>query len=248
MSRMLMFESTVDYEMPCGQAMSDTNTNTYMVTVKAEAGGEIEMVEVTVMVTNEEEVGTVSLSPESTVAGSPVTASRTDPDGDITDLTWTWETSSDMATWSAATGAVVSEGTASTYTSVEDDADDYLRATASYTDRYDSSNSESGVYGRGSSRGRQRCLPHSPVRPATRTIAENTAANTNIGDLVAATDPNGDTLTYSLGRAGRGFVLCRFRAQGQLQYLGGPGLRGPRVPTASKSRPPIRMGSPTPLT
>ena len=50
-----------------------------------------------------------------------------------------------MATWSAATGAVVSEGTTSTYTSVEDDADDYLRATASYTDSYDSGNSESGV-------------------------------------------------------------------------------------------------------
>ena len=42
MSRMLMFESAPDYEMPRGQAMSDTNTNTYMVTVKAEAGGEIE--------------------------------------------------------------------------------------------------------------------------------------------------------------------------------------------------------------
>ena len=37
--------------------MSDTNTNTYMVTVKAEAGGEMEMVEVTVMVTNVVELG-----------------------------------------------------------------------------------------------------------------------------------------------------------------------------------------------
>ena len=57
MSRMLMFESAPDYEMPRGQAMSDTNTNTYMVTVKAEAGDVMETVEVTVMVTNEEEDG-----------------------------------------------------------------------------------------------------------------------------------------------------------------------------------------------
>ena len=34
--------------------------NTYMVTVKAEAGGEMEMVEVTVMVTNVDEIGTLS--------------------------------------------------------------------------------------------------------------------------------------------------------------------------------------------
>ena len=56
MSRMLMFESAPDYEMP---ADADTN-NTYMVTVKAEAGGEIQMVEVTVTVTDEDELGALS--------------------------------------------------------------------------------------------------------------------------------------------------------------------------------------------
>ena len=34
---------------------------------------------------------------------------------------------------------------------------------------------------------------------ATRTVAENTSANTNIGDAISATDPDGNTLTYSLG-------------------------------------------------
>ena len=34
---------------------------------------------------------------------------------------------------------------------------------------------------------------------ATRTIAENTAANTNIGTPVTATDANNDLLTYTLG-------------------------------------------------
>ena len=195
MSRMLMFESAPDYESPMGGANDDSNT--YMVTVKAEAGGEMEMVEVAVMVTNEEEMGTVSLSPESPVAGSPVTATLTDPDGGITDLTWTWETSSDMATWSAATGAVVSEGTTSIYTSVEDDADEYLRATASYTDSYDSGNSESGVSGVVVDAD-VNVAPEFPSGPATRSIAENTAAGTNIGAPVAATDANGDTLVYSL--------------------------------------------------
>ena len=35
----------------------------------------------------------------------------------------------------------------------------------------------------------------------TRSIAENTAADTNIGSAVAATDPDDDTLTYTLGGA-----------------------------------------------
>ena len=35
--------------------------------------------------------------------------------------------------------------------------------------------------------------------PATRTIAENTDAGTNIGDPISATDADSDTLTYSLG-------------------------------------------------
>ena len=40
--------------------------------------------------------------------------------------------------------------------------------------------------------------PEFPSATATRTIAENTAPNTNIGAPVAAIDPNGDTLVYSL--------------------------------------------------
>ena len=193
MSRMLKFSSAPDYESPMGGA--DNDSNTYMVTVMAEAGGEMEMMEVTVMVTNEEETGSVSLSPESPVVGSPVTATLTDSDGGITRLTWIWETSSDMATWSAATGTVTSEGTTSTYTSVDDDVDDYLRATASYTDGYDSGNSVSS----GSAKVvASNVAPAFPSATATRSIAENTAANTNIGAPVAAIDPNGDTLTYSL--------------------------------------------------
>ena len=77
MSRMLKFSSAPDYESPMGGA--DNDSNTYMVTVMASAGGEMEMVEVAIMVTNIEEAGTVTLSPMSPVVGSEVTASLTDP-------------------------------------------------------------------------------------------------------------------------------------------------------------------------
>ena len=54
----LSFASAPDFEMPMGGA--DNDSNTYMVTVEAEAGGEMEMVAVTVMVTNVDEIGTLS--------------------------------------------------------------------------------------------------------------------------------------------------------------------------------------------
>ena len=41
--------------------------------------------------------------------------------------------------------------------------------------------------------------PSFAAASATRAIAENTAADTNIGAAVAATDPEGDTLSYTLG-------------------------------------------------
>ena len=130
MSTMLKFSSAPDYEMPRGAAMSDTNTNEYMVTVKAEAGGEMEMMAVTVMVTNEEEGGTVNLSTMSPVVGSEVTASLTDPDGGITGTTWQWASADAMdGDFEDITGA-----DSASYTPVEDDAGMYLQATASYTD------------------------------------------------------------------------------------------------------------------
>ncbi len=60
LSRMLKFRSAPNYEMPRGQAMSDTNTNTYMVTVKARKGDNMAMQSVTVMVTDVAELGMLS--------------------------------------------------------------------------------------------------------------------------------------------------------------------------------------------
>ena len=62
MSRMLKFtaEDGPDYDNPRGEPMSDTNTNTYMVTVKvadSSASDVFDIVEVTVMVTNVDELG-----------------------------------------------------------------------------------------------------------------------------------------------------------------------------------------------
>ena len=57
MDRMLKFSSAPDYEDPMGGA--DNDSNTYMVTVMAKAGGEMRMVKVEVMVDNVNELGTL---------------------------------------------------------------------------------------------------------------------------------------------------------------------------------------------
>ena len=128
---MLKFRSAPDYEMPRGMAMSDTNTNTYMVTVKAEAGGEMAMMVVEVMVTNVDEEGTVTLSSMTPVVGVELTATLADPDMVTEDtVTWQWSKSMTMD----GTSEDIDGATMMTYTPVAADDGYYLMAEAMYTD------------------------------------------------------------------------------------------------------------------
>ena len=94
---------------------------------------------VAVTVTNTEEDGEVTLSGQQPEVGSAsgrgITATLTDPDGGLKEITWTWATSSFSnigGTWSdvqTSTG-----GTSSTYKSKVGDVSDYLRVTVTYKD------------------------------------------------------------------------------------------------------------------
>ena len=62
--------------------------------------------------------------------------------------------------------------------------------------------------------------PVFPAATVTLSVAENTAANTNIGSPVAATDTDGDTLTYSLeGTDGGSFGIVSTSGQIQTKTL-----------------------------
>ena len=191
MSRMLKFSSAPDYETPMGGAANDSNT--YMVTVMASAGGEMAMQEVTVMVDNVEEAGTVTLDPMRPSVGTAITATLADADI-VETVSWQWASSDAMD----GTFTNISGATSATYTPVAADAGMYLRAMATYTDGFDSGNVEMAVSASAVSQVAVNVAPVFASATATRSIAENTAANTNIGNPVAANDPNGDTLTYSL--------------------------------------------------
>ena len=85
---------------------------------------------VTILVTDLEEPGTVTLSAPTARVGVPLRAAVTDPDGGVTDVEWQWELSEDQAEWTA-----ISDATSASYIPTADDEGRFLRVTASYTDR-----------------------------------------------------------------------------------------------------------------
>ena len=86
-SGVLTFKVSPNFESP-GDANED---NAYEVSVVATDGdAQTSRRDVTVTVTNVNEPGMVTQSAVQPRVGVPITASLTDPDGDISDLTWLW--------------------------------------------------------------------------------------------------------------------------------------------------------------
>ena len=75
--------------------------------------------------------GSVSLSPQSPVAGMAVTASVTDPNGGVTNIRLQWSRSADGTAFTDIAGE-----TSASYTTVDADGGMYLRAMATYDDSY----------------------------------------------------------------------------------------------------------------
>ena len=119
----------------------------------------------------------------------------TDMYPNITGATWQWAktmTPDIMASWMDITDA-----TDAAYTVMDADEGYHLRATAMYDDGE----------GMGKMASEETMMvmmmtmnaaPMFESETATRVVAENTAAGMNIGNPVAASDANGDALTYTL--------------------------------------------------
>ena len=160
---------------------------------------------VTITVENVEEPGVVTISPPRGWADvtTQFNAALSDDDGAISGTTWQWARSPNgRSRWTD-----IASATLDSYTVTADDANQYLRATASYTD------------GQGSGKTASATLraPVGDIRPATNTapaFSEATTTRTvsagatratgatpgrNVGSPVTATDSDqGDVLTYSL--------------------------------------------------
>ena len=178
------------------QAGLDHETrSSYTVTVTASDGALTATVDVTVTITNIDEAGTVTLSTDQPAARAEITAALTDPDEGVSGAVWQWERSSDGNTGWAGIGT----GSPS-YTPVDGDVGYHLRATASYTDGHGPGKTAQAASTQAVQAGSNR-PPEFDSATAAREVPENTEAGENIGAPVTATDPDNDTLTYTLSGA-----------------------------------------------
>ena len=210
---MLTFRSSPDYENPADMGMD----NMYMVTITADDGTYMDTHDVMVMVTNEDEPGRVTFwrdgadaTTAAIVVGDMLTGLAEDPDGNdgdtppitdmypnITGATWQWArtTTPDMMdSWMDITGA-----TDAAYMVMDADEGYHLRATAMYDDGEGMGKMASEETMMVMMMMTMNAAPMFESETATRVVAENTAAGEDIGNPVAASDANGDALTYTLG-------------------------------------------------
>ena len=124
-----LFLQPPDFEAP----VDDDDDNVYEVIVFAQAGSALTLKSVFVTVTDENEAGTLTLSSSRPRLGTALTATLSDPDTVSGTVEWKWERSAGRNAWTVIDGAA-----SSIYTPVAADGENYLRATASYTDRHPS--------------------------------------------------------------------------------------------------------------
>ena len=187
----LMTLAALDYETKA----------TYSVTVTAsDSGGLRDSIDVTITVTNEEEMGEVTLwagADALTMApqvGDTITGAVMDPDGGVTGESWQWaktKTPAMMDSWMPSTGA-----TNAAYTVTEGDTGYHLRVMATYTDAAGTDMEYSPATMMVTA---MMTVPMFDSETATREVAENTEASMDIGAPVTATDADGDALDYTLG-------------------------------------------------
>ena len=180
------------------------------------------MLKVSIMLTNEEELGMLTLSPKQPQVGTQLTATLTDPDGGITGQSWSWERSQNGSDWSPIANAA--EGR---YTPVQADLNHYVRVTVQYSDGHGSGKRLQQI-----SNHQTRSLNNQP--PAfdnskfERSVPENSTADTTVGTAVVASDPENKTLSYRLS-GDNNFTIDS--ATGQIRVASGAALDHERRPT-----------------
>ena len=209
----LSFKSAPNFEMPTDRANPDVTPppdeedNVYNVTVRFSDGGTpAGEHSVTVTVTNVEEDGSVSISPLQPQEGSELTATVTDPDGNV-QAEYQWSKSGTMS----GTYDDIADADEMTYTPTADDVGSHLRVTARYVDGHGSDIDDPVMATSTKSVRADTTANEAPTIPdqnistddvdtaITRHVLENMPAGTMVGPPVTAVDDNIDDLTYAFG-------------------------------------------------
>ena len=146
---------------------------------------------VTITVNNLDEAGTVALDNTAPRAGDPVSAALSDPDGDTSGEAWQWQRS----------GTDIPGATSSSYTAGAGDLGHALRARVEYTDPQGAGKSAVST--------ETAAVSNNPPAfdtdgPVSMSVAEDAATGTNVGEPLAATDPNDDPMSFALSGDGAG--------------------------------------------
>ncbi len=188
----LSLRQSPDYEGP-----QDANRdNRYQVEVRAYDGMNRSTLDVTVTVGNVDEPGAITLSSIQPQVGTSMVATLSDPDGGVSGASWQWFTSTDQATWSSITGAVRSG-----YTPVVGDEGAYLQVTVSYNDgEGQGKNAEMALASTVRAAPVTNSPPEFPSTRVQREVSEGAPSGRALGAPVAASDPDGDKLLYTLDK------------------------------------------------
>ena len=141
----LSFKGQADFETP----MDANGDNIYEVTVVASDVEQMAKRAVSVKITDSDEAGMITLSSENPEAGTPVTATLEDSDGQVINVSWTWyeldtagATPTDADKIDPDDVTVSADGMMSSYTPTSGDINKYLRVMAEYTDRTEDENND----------------------------------------------------------------------------------------------------------
>ena len=199
--RKLDFKVAPDYEMPA----DDNGDNVYKVTLVATDGNMTGKRDISITVTNEDELGKVTLSPEQPHLGGPVMADLKDPDGGVTITSWRWYWADDAATddfstiTDAATGGRIDDATTSSYTPVNANDGKFLQVVVIYTDEFGTPDplrktTDNAVLVDPATKK----TPRFSSLAMERRVAENTPMDGAVGAPVMATDEDDEMVVYSL--------------------------------------------------
>ena len=193
----------VSGQLRTSDALDYERRSSYRVTVTAaDTSGETAVTDVTILVINEDEEGVLALSSRQPQVGTSLTATLTDPDGSLADLSWVWARSADRSTWTTISGA-----TSASYTPDVADLGNFLRATVSYSDGHgpnlvDENAEAVSLNAVAPTSNNAPAFPASETR--RRSVVENTPAGVPIGAAVAAIDADNEPLRYTLSGSDSG--------------------------------------------
>ena len=203
-------------QLQTNAALDYETKNSYTVTVTVtDLSSASDTITVNIQVADVDEDGEITFSPVQPEAYTGLVATLADDDTVVSIQSWQWEISGN-STWTTIAGA-----TTGTYVPLDSNVGKYLRVTVTYTDGHGPGKTATATTTHMVAEEEEDDDEHEgPVfstDTAQRSIAENAAANTNIGSPVTASGPAaGENLTYTLrGTDAASFAIVA--TSGQLQ-------------------------------